>query len=102
MKTAVFLDTSYVLAYLFEDDIHHATAIKLEQDIRRRNVCITTTHAVVFEILNALSKPRYRATGLQFVSLLQSNPATELVEVSTELLRKGTSLYRQRPDKAGV
>jgi uncharacterized protein len=59
-----FLDAAYAIALSAPSDDFHAKAEQLAQQMERDGTKIITTRAVLLEIGNALSKPRYRRQPL--------------------------------------
>lgn len=95
----VFLDTSYVIALLVPQDQHHATAAAVSLQMIEARTQLVTTQAVLVEIGNALSRQRYRATCLQTLRTLRTDPATEIVPLSDTLFGRALDLYEARPDR---
>lgn len=60
---------------------------------------MVTTHAVVLEIGNALSKLRYRRAAVALLDAIERDPTIEIVPLSEELYRESLQLFRQHKDK---
>jgi predicted nucleic acid-binding protein len=99
MPVEIFLDASYAIALSCSSDAHHIQALTLARRLKREKARLVTTHGVVLEIGNALSKPRYRLAAIKLLHALQHDPAVEIVPVSEALFRETFELFRQRPDK---
>lgn len=95
----VFVDTSYVLALLRPHDQHHGAALALAARLTAARAQLVTTQAVLFEIGNALAKPRYRATAVQVLRALESDPATQVVTMVDGLYVRALAFYEARPDQ---
>jgi predicted nucleic acid-binding protein len=55
----VFLDTAFTIALSSPKDHHHHQAGLLAERLQQAGTRMVTTRAVMLEIGNALSKPRY-------------------------------------------
>jgi predicted nucleic acid-binding protein len=93
---AVFADTFYFLALLNERDAAHKRAVVIS---RTPGLLVTTTEFVLLEVADALCQPHHRDEVLALWQVVETDPAFRLVRASTELIRRGTQLYRERPDK---
>ena len=96
----VFLDTAYLVALTMETDAWHEAALGWATRMERGRRVFVTTWAVVLELGNALSKPRYRAAANAIVSEFFQDPTVTLVPLTEVLLRRSTSLFAARPDKS--
>lgn len=99
MTNRLFIDTGFALSLAFASNIHYAKAVELEQEILRQQARLVTTHAVLTEIGNALSREKYRAAAARLLQGFENNPMVEIVPVTSDLYAKAFVLYRQRPDK---
>ena len=97
--TEVFLDTSYVIALVSRRDQHHMRALELAASLEQRRLRKVTTRAVVLEIGNALSIPRFRHTAVDALDYLDQDPTIEVIPLSESLYQRGFELFRQRLDK---
>jgi predicted nucleic acid-binding protein len=93
---AVFADTFYFLALLNERDAAHKQAVAAS---RTPGLTVTTTEFVLLELADALCQPHQRNEVLALWNVVETDPAFRLVRVTTELIQRGTELYRERPDK---
>lgn len=96
MNEGLFLDTSFVQALLNRRDQYHDRAMTLSARLRMDT--IWTTEAVITEIGNALSCFD-RARACSFIRSLYSTRNVRVVNVTTDLLQQGLSLYESRSDK---
>ncbi len=97
--TEVFLDTSYAIALASRRDQHYEKALELADYIEQQKLRKVTTRAVVLEIGNALSTPRFRQTAVNMLEYLDHDPTIEIIPLSEPLYQRGFELFRQRPDK---
>jgi predicted nucleic acid-binding protein len=99
MQAEVFLDTAYAIALSSPNDQFHPRAIELADELETSGTRLVTTRAVLLEIGNALSKPRYRQAAVRLLDSLEADPRVDIVPVSEPLYARGLQLYRERPDK---
>ena len=95
----VFLDASYAIALASARDRHHVRAQELAQEVATDRVGVVTTEAVLAEVANALAAPPARRVATAYLQALRSDPAVEVVPVTTDLFWRGFELYSERPDK---
>ena len=93
---ALFVDTSFYLAFISTDDAHHVCAMSLAGE---RPAPMVTTAWVLTEVGNMLSAPPKRRTFLTLIRDLRANPHVTVVQPTQELFDQGLDLYAQRPDK---
>jgi hypothetical protein len=99
MKAELFLDTGYVIALSVPNDRYHEQAVRLAEQIEENNIRLVTTHAILLEIGNALSKERYRPAAVKLIDSLENDPNVEIVPLSENLFSRAFRLYRERSDK---
>ena len=58
-----------------------------------------TTRAVLFEVGDALCKPRHRLSACRLLDALEADAQTQIVPTGEELCVRALDLFRQRPDK---
>jgi uncharacterized protein len=93
--TAVFIDTSFLLAASTSSDIHHVAASKY-RDIPGRAI---TTEFVLLEFCDALVSPFHRRLAGNVVQSIRANPRIDIVECSPALWSEGFELFTSRADK---
>lgn len=91
-----FVDSSYYLALLNQNDEDHLSASILSQE---RGWKLLTTEYVIIEVANWLSSTGDRRLFEPFLIYLRSNPDTHILPAQNELFETGVSLYVSRPDK---
>ena len=99
MQNEVFLDSSYAIALAAVSDEWHGPAIEIALQMKAERTRMVTTHAVLCEIANSLTKQRFRPAAVQLLRSIQADPHIEVIAVSDELFAKGFQLYSQRMDK---
>ena len=99
MAVDLFFDASYAIALASSTDRHHERAVELAARIEGENRSLVTTHAVLLEIGNALSKLRYRRAAVALLDAIERDPRVEIVSLSEELYGQALALYRQHQDK---
>ncbi|MFM6611372.1 MAG: type II toxin-antitoxin system VapC family toxin [Dolichospermum sp.] len=95
----VFLDTSFAIALSSVTDQNHARAVELANQIETNRTLLVTTQAILLEIGNALSKQRYRASAIQLLESLETDPNVEVVLLTNSLYQVAFNLFKQREDK---
>jgi len=95
----VFLDTAYAIALVNSEDALHGIAVELASRLDSGRSHIVTSRAVLLEIGNGLSKPRYRQVASRLLFSIGEDPSIEVVEVSQNLYDQALNLYRLRLDK---
>jgi uncharacterized protein len=99
LPNEVFLDTAFAIALSVASDEHHQKALLLADELEAHNVRLVTTHAVLLEIGNALSKARYRQAAISLLEALESDPNVQTVVISETIYAQAFLLYRNRMDK---
>jgi len=56
--------------------------------------------AVVFEIGDALSKPKFRPTAIELMTSIFTDPQIKVIPVTSVLVRRAFELFQRRPDKS--
>jgi hypothetical protein len=95
VKTA-FADTAYYLALLNVHDELHGRSTEFTTGF---NGQLLTTTWVLTEVVDALSRPAFRTTVVDFVRAIQTDPQVTIVPASQELFDRGFDLFAHRPDK---
>lgn len=96
MRT-VFADTGYWFALLNPKDQLHGKAKSVSATLGR--VRIVTSEMVLDELLAGLSVPPARATAIDAVGRVLSNPNVEVVPQTSLQFREAFDLYKSRADK---
>lgn len=99
MMREVFVDTSYAIALSAHTDQYHAQALQLATQLEVERTHLVTTHAVMLEIGNALSRLRYRQDAVKLLRAIEEDPTVEVVPISEQLYTRALMLYRERVDK---
>lgn len=99
MKSEIFLDTAYAVALSSPNDVFHQRAVELAVQLEAANAKLVTTHAVLLEIGNALSKRRYRPSAIRLLEAISNDPRVRIVPITEELYNRAVQLFGNRPDK---
>jgi predicted nucleic acid-binding protein len=96
---AVFADTAYYVALLYDRDALHESAVAF--DGRDQSVRTLTTDSVLVEVLAYFSSrgSSARAAAVRFVDALAADARVTLIHQARDLFFAGVDLYRQRLDK---
>ena len=94
--TTVFADTAYYLALLNVHDELHGRSTEFTAGFDGR---LLTTTWVLTEVVDALSRPAFRSTVVDFVRAIQTDPQVTIVPADQELFDRGFDLFARRPDK---
>ena len=92
--TEVFVDTFFWLAAFNPRDPHHSRTLRTPKPAR----AVTTT-AVVIEVMDALSDPRFRPLAMTFWRAAHNDPDVMVVPFDDLVVPRAVSLYEQRGDK---
>lgn len=92
----VFADTAYYLALLNVHDELHGRAVAFTPGFNDR---LLTTTWVLTEVADALCRPAFRATVVEFIVALQGDPQVTIVPAGQELFNRGFDLFSRRADK---
>lgn len=99
----IFVDSSYYIALMSGRDGLHARALELSEYLKTaRDVSLTTTDAVLVEVLTRASKfgPHSRTVAAAFAQRVTDDPRVVVLPQSGALFDAGLDLYRHRTDKA--
>jgi uncharacterized protein len=100
VRNEVFLDSNFAIAVAMPSDQLHAKAAPLARQLLTDDkVHVVTTHAVIFEIGNALSKLRFRPAAVDLFMKLSADPLVETVSLTDELYAATLQLFQERFDK---
>lgn len=92
----IFLDTSFVIATINQDDQYHPQSVILAK--KYMHYPLVTTDAILLELGNALAK-RYKKESLQLFDFLQTSKNVTLIHVNPTRLQKGIDMYQKYQDK---
>ena len=92
----ILLDTGYFVALFTPEDRLHDRA---EAWTLRLNEPSLVTEYVLWECVNAFSKPKNRASAHELMAQVEADPNCEIIRASPELFAAGLRLHRDRPDK---
>lgn len=95
----VFLDTSYAIALSAINDVNHARAVALADEMEAANTHFVTSRAILLEIGNALSRLRHRAAAISLLTALENDPKVKIIPMSDDLYRRALEIFRDRVDK---
>lgn len=96
MTSRVFLDTSYIVALINQNDQYHKQALGLSEKYEYEP--LITTNVILIEIGNALSR-KYRQQAIDIIQAIRSSDEVILVELDSILLEKAFDMYKQYEDK---
>lgn len=97
MSRAWFADTSWFLAMIGANDVHHSRAVSLS---RERRVPLVTTAWVITELADGLASPLpLRRAFAELLRTVQNDRTAVIVPAGDALFRRGLALYYDRPDK---
>lgn len=97
--TALFVDTSYIVALFNPRDIHHQRALEIAETIADSQTPLMTTDAIFIEVLDGLSKLSTRKLAFRVIHELQQDSEIEMIPINSMLLNQATALYLARMDK---
>jgi predicted nucleic acid-binding protein len=95
----VFVDANYYIAVLLDRDRWHVAAIRAHAELAR--IPLVTTDAVLFEVLNHMSKlgPYARQRAVQLWRRLHADSAVTVMSLDDALVERALRLYERRGDK---
>jgi predicted nucleic acid-binding protein len=94
--TSVFADSFFYLALLNPRDAAHSRVREVEAEFRGS---IVTTHWVLVEVADALSRPQDRSKFRHLLSALANDSRVTIVAAEGRLFDLGVLLYNSRSDK---
>lgn len=94
--TEIFVDTSYVVAYVSPDDAQHNEAVALARQYN--GYLLLTTSAVLLEIGNFLARRR-KPEAVKTIQSFFDSQEMRIVNVDEDLLREAFDLYAKYTDK---
>ena len=97
MDKSVFLDTSYILALVFQDDDYYKITNDTSKKISSEKINIVTTELVLIEIADSLSKVKFRKESIITIEKLRKFET--VVNTTQDRIAKAWSLYEKMTDK---
>ena len=97
--SAVFLDTSGLIALTDADDYWHTKAVDVWKDLVRQKRQLVVSSLVLIELADGLAKVHFRKIAIQLKDALTGAPNVEFVRVDEQLEVAGWQLFRSRDDK---
>lgn len=98
-KNICFVDSVCWIAILNADDELHEKAATEYKKLMKSGFRFVTSTAVLNEVANALCKPKYRGSVVEFYKKLQKSQRIEIAFVDEKLWSSGWEFYEKRPDK---
>ena len=98
MRERVFMDSSFILALVNEDDQYHWQAKRLANSSHIKGQPVLTSDAVLLEIGNALSRIN-REEAVRTIEDALLSPEVEVVHLTPDLFQRAFDLYKARADK---
>lgn len=95
-----FVDTAFYIALFNARDPYHPIAQQLVARMERDGTLRFTTHAVLFEVGNALSKGVPRIFATRFLQSVTQDPLTKVVTVSDSVFEQAVAKFAKYSDKA--
>lgn len=99
MMNKVFIDTSYILALSFRTDQYHKEANSISIELEMKNTELFITYAVILEIINTLSRRKYRYIAIELMNYFEKDFNIKIIPFSEDLYKRSRKLYTERPDK---
>lgn len=84
----VFADSTFYVALLSVDDVHHERAVELGSDLIAENAHLATSHAVIFEVFAFFSRkgPTARRQASAWATRIQDSASVDIVRTTDALL----------------
>lgn len=93
----VFVDTSFLIAFLRTRDQFHERAHRWA---KRLSGELLSTDYVRMELVDAFSHPSLRRRAMHALASLRSNPRLRILTASRLLMDEGLGVFEQQADKA--
>jgi uncharacterized protein len=94
----MLLDTSGLLCFLHQDELHHAAAV--EYLTQAKGILLTHNYILAELVALALVRRLPRSIVLSYLQELQTNPKVEIVWVDELLHQAAMNLLQTRQDKS--
>lgn len=99
LPNKVFVDTSFFIALLNNNDNDHLQAVTLQTRLTAEGVDKITSEYVLLELGDGLSRLHFRQLASQLMDLVYRDESFEIVPSTSQLFMKALSLFNDRPDK---
>jgi len=99
MIKPVFFDTSALIATGNKHDAFHLDALRIRNDLKRRERYFVTTSAILYEFGSAFSATGLRPTAIKMIEAIRQSKKWKCIQIDNELFNKGFELYKQVKDK---
>ena len=96
--SGVFVDTGYLIALEDADDDNHRAAAEHREGLREMPP-LTATSYIMDEVVTFFNVRDQHAKVIELGEALLESPSVTMVHVGEDLLSRGLSLLRARPDK---
>jgi len=96
MANKIFIDTSFVIALINQNDQYHAIAIDLSDKFNKAP--LVTTNGVLLEIGSALAK-KYKAESIKIIEYFMASSDVEVINLTPSLFDQSFDLYKKYQDK---
>ena len=93
---AAFVDTSYYLALLNENDEFHHAALEATKRLPPK---LVTTAWILLEFANGMRRVGCRDLAAEFIRDLRNDYRVSIVQPALDMFDRGLKLYADRPDK---
>ncbi len=91
-----FADSVFWIAVVSNTDQHHAAALEVAATLSGN---IVTSHPVVVETLNSLSRPRWRAAAVELLEALKTREDVQILHPTAQQWEATWQLFKQSSDK---
>jgi hypothetical protein len=92
------MDTSYILALYDKNDKYHAKANELKKSFNDSDKFVLSD-AVILEIGNGLSEPKFRKDVISFITEIRSSTNFRIFPLSKRILQGGLNIFSSFQDK---
>lgn len=99
LPNKVFVDTSFFIALLNNNDNDHLQAVALQNQLTTERVGKITSEYVLLELGDGLSRLHFRHLASRLIELVYRDESFEVVPSSSSLFTQALALFNQRPDK---
>lgn len=96
-SNAIFIDTSFIIGLINEQDDHHIEAQNLAKQYQ--NYHTITTDAILLELGNALAK-RFRIQSVTIIHYFLDSPNVTVISLDPFLFKRALAFYQNHQDKS--